>query len=109
MSLSVIAFLVLVAAFAIGSLTSISAGLLALVAAGSGGSGLVYGARTWRAPVGPRFLLALAGLAVGVAPLLLAPTVGVLAPLALLSGIAISPIPAIATTTATTRPATVTG
>lgn len=33
MSLSVIAFLVLVAAFAIGSLTSISAGLLALVAA----------------------------------------------------------------------------
>lgn len=65
--------------------------LLALVAAGSGASGLVYGARSWRAPVGPRFLLALAGLAVGVAPLLLAPTVPVLAPLALLSGIAISP------------------
>lgn len=65
--------------------------LLALVAVGSGGAGLVYGARTWRTPVGARLLVALAGLAVGVAPLLLAPTVLALAPLALLSGIAISP------------------
>lgn len=65
--------------------------LLALVAAGSGGAGLVYGARSWRMPVAARFVLALAGLVVGVAPLLLAPGIATLAPLALLSGIAISP------------------
>lgn len=65
--------------------------LLALVAVGSAVAGLAYGARTWRTPLPRRFVLALAGLAVGVVPLLLAPGLLTMAPAALLAGIAISP------------------
>lgn len=65
--------------------------LLALVALGSGLSGLAYGARRWRRPLAQRYLLGLLGLAAGVVPLLLAPTVLTMAGAALLAGIAISP------------------
>ena len=65
--------------------------LLPLIAVGSGAAGLLYGARTWRTPLDRRFLVALAGLAVGVVPVLLAPGVLVMAPAALLAGLAISP------------------
>ncbi len=69
-----------------------SAGLLlGLVALGSGVAGLAYGARSWRAPLARRYLLALAGLAVGVAPLLLAGGPAAMVPAALLAGVAISP------------------
>ena len=44
--------------------------LLALVAVGSAGAGLAYGARTWRTPLPRRYLLGLLGLTAGVLPLL---------------------------------------
>lgn len=65
--------------------------LLALVALGSAGAGLAYGAVTFRTALPRRYLLGLLGLAVGVVPLLLAPSVALMAPAALLAGIAISP------------------
>ena len=65
--------------------------LLALVAAGSAVAGLVYGALHWRASARRRYLLGTAFLAVGLLPLLLAPTVAWMAPAALLAGFAISP------------------
>ena len=65
--------------------------LLALVAGGSAVAGLVYGALHWRASARRRYLLGTAFLAVGLLPLLLAPTLGWMAPAALLAGIAISP------------------
>lgn len=65
--------------------------LLALVAVGSAVAGLAYGARTWSTPLPRRYLLSLLGLAAGVVPLLLAPSVLLMAPAALLAGFAISP------------------
>jgi MFS family permease len=65
--------------------------LLPLIAVGSGVAGLLYGARSWRWPVERRFLLALAGLTVGVVPLVLAPSIPLMVPAALLAGLAISP------------------
>ncbi|MBW3639852.1 MAG: MFS transporter [Actinobacteria bacterium] len=65
--------------------------LLALVAGGSAAAGLAYGALDWKAPLHRRFQLSLVGLAVGLLPLLLAPSVALMAPVALLAGIAISP------------------
>lgn len=65
--------------------------LLALLAVGSAVSGLVYGARHWPSPLPRRYLLALLMLAVGCVPLLLAPSVPLMAPAALLAGLAISP------------------
>jgi len=65
--------------------------LLPLVAVGSGVAGLFYGARTWRTPLDRRFLVGLAGLVVGVVPLLLAPGVLAMAPAGVLAGLAISP------------------
>lgn len=65
--------------------------LLALVALGSAVAGLAYGARTWRTPLARRYVLSLLGLAVGVVPLLLAPSLLWVAPAGLLAGIAISP------------------
>lgn len=65
--------------------------LLPLVAVGSGVAGLAYGARAWVADLDRRFLVALAGLAVGVIPVLLASGVLPMVPAALLAGLAISP------------------
>ena len=65
--------------------------LLALVAAGSGVAGLVYGALHWRASPRRRLLLGTLFLALGLLPLLVAPSVGWMAPAALLAGFAISP------------------
>jgi len=65
--------------------------LLALVALGSALAGLAYGALHWTSPLPRRYALSLAGLALGLVPLLLAPSVPLMAPAALLAGIAISP------------------
>lgn len=65
--------------------------LLALVAGGSAVAGLVYGALHWRASARRRYLVGTGLLAVGLLPLLLAPTVLWMAPAALLAGFAISP------------------
>ncbi len=65
--------------------------LLALVAGGSAAAGLVYGTLHWQAAAHRRYLLALAFLAAGLLPLLLAPSVPLMAPAALLAGFAISP------------------
>jgi MFS family permease len=71
--------------------TSGSGLLLALVALGSVLAGLAYGAFHLVSPLPRRYLLSLVGLALGLLPLLLAPSVPLMAPAALLAGIAISP------------------
>ena len=71
--------------------TSGSGLLLALVALGSAASGLVYGLRHGSGPVRRRYSSMLAALAVGLLPLLLAPSVLLMAPAALLAGVAIAP------------------
>ena len=65
--------------------------LLALVAGGSAVAGLAYGSLHWKAPLHRRFQLSLVGLAIGLLPLLLAPNVALMAPAALLAGVAVSP------------------
>ena len=65
--------------------------LLALVAVGSAVAGLLYGALHLRSPLHRRFTASLGFLALGLLPLLLAPSVPVMAPAALLAGFAISP------------------
>lgn len=65
--------------------------LLALVAGGSGLAGLAFGALHLTAPLHQRFLASLALLALGLVPLLLAPSVALMAPAALLAGFAVSP------------------
>lgn len=65
--------------------------LLALVAGGSAASGLVYGTLHWRAAPHRRYLLALGFLAAGLLPLLLATSVPLMAPAAVLAGVTISP------------------
>lgn len=65
--------------------------LLALVAGGSAVAGLAYGSVHWKAPLHRRFQLSLVGLAIGLLPLLLAPNVALMAPAALLAGVAVSP------------------
>ena len=65
--------------------------LLPLVAVGSGASGLLYGARSWRSPLPRRFGLGLVGLVAGCVPLLLVDGVVPMAVAGLLAGFAISP------------------
>ncbi len=65
--------------------------LLALIALGSALSGLAYGALHLTLPLAHRYLLATAFLAVGLVPVLLAPSVALMAPAALLAGFAVSP------------------
>lgn len=65
--------------------------LLGLFALGSGVMGLAYGARTWAWPLQRRLPVAAGLLVVGTAPLLLAPSLGVGAVLALLAGLAVAP------------------
>ena len=66
--------------------------LLALVAGGSATAGLLYGTLHWRASPRRRLLLGTLFLALGLVPLLFAPSVGWMAPAALLAGFAISPV-----------------
>jgi MFS family permease len=66
--------------------------LLALLAGGSAVAGLLYGTLHWRASQRRRLLLGTLVLALGLVPLLLAPSVVWMAPAALLAGFAISPV-----------------
>lgn len=65
--------------------------LLALVAGGSAIAGLAYGALHLRAPLHLRLLVNTGLLALGLVPLLLAPSIALMAPAAFLAGFAISP------------------
>jgi MFS family permease len=65
--------------------------LLALVAAGSLLAGLTYGARSWRWPLDKRFVASVVVLWVGTLPLVFAPSVALMAPAAVLAGVAIAP------------------
>ncbi|HWG94952.1 MAG TPA: MFS transporter [Mycobacteriales bacterium] len=65
--------------------------LLSVFALGSGTSGLLYGARTWRWPLERRLLLALAALLASAVPVVLAPGLGVLGVAAFVAGLSISP------------------
>jgi MFS family permease len=65
--------------------------LLALVAAGSLFAGLAYGTRSWRWPLGKRFVASVVVLWGGTVPLTLAPSVALMAPAATLAGVAIAP------------------
>jgi MFS family permease len=66
-----------------------------LIAAWSLGSligGLWYGARSWRAPLERRLVILLALLSLGAAPLAFAPSIGAMAVLLLLTGLALAPL-----------------
>ena len=65
--------------------------ILGTYALGSATGGLWYGARRWRAPLHRRFLITLAGMVVGVAPLWAMPSVPVLFGVIFFSGLSISP------------------
>lgn len=65
--------------------------VLALLAGGSMLSGLAYGLRTWRTPLGRRFAVGAVALALGTASLPFASSVGVLAVEVFVTGLAISP------------------
>jgi MFS family permease len=65
--------------------------LLALVALGSLLAGLTYGARSWRWPLDKRFVASVVVLWGGTVPLVLVPSVALMAPAATLAGVAIAP------------------
>ena len=65
--------------------------LLALVALGSLLAGLAYGARSWRWPLDKRFVASVVVLWGGTVPLVLVPSVALMAPAATLAGVAIAP------------------
>jgi MFS family permease len=65
--------------------------LLALVAAGSLLAGLLYGTRSWRWPLNKRFLASVVVLWAGTLPLVFAPSVALMAPVAAFAGVAIAP------------------
>lgn len=65
--------------------------LLALVAAGSLLAGLTYGTRNWRWPLDKRFVASVVVLWAGTLPLVFAPSVALMAPAAVLAGVAIAP------------------
>ncbi len=69
--------------------------LVTVWALGSVIGGLWYGARTWRAPIEKRFLVLMALLGLGSAPLPFAPSIGVMGALLVLTGLALA---ALATT-----------
>jgi MFS family permease len=66
--------------------------LLTVWALGSVIGGLWYGARPWTSSVETRFLILMALLAVGSAPLAFAPSIGVMAVLLVLTGFALAPL-----------------
>jgi MFS family permease len=65
--------------------------LLALVALGSLLAGLAYGARSWRWPLDKRFVASVVLLWGGTVPLVLVPSVALMAPAATVAGVAIAP------------------
>jgi MFS family permease len=65
--------------------------ILGTYALGSATGGLWYGARKWRVPLHRRFLITLAGMVAGVAPLWALPSVPVLFGVIFFSGLSISP------------------
>ena len=65
--------------------------LLALVAAGSLLAGLTYGTRSWGWPLDKRFVASVVVLWAGTLPLVFAPSVALMAPAAVLAGVAIAP------------------
>jgi MFS family permease len=65
--------------------------ILGTYALGSASGGLWYGARKWRSPLHRRFLITLAGMVVGVAPLWAIPNVPVLFGVIFFCGLSISP------------------
>jgi MFS family permease len=65
--------------------------ILGTYALGSATGGLWYGARTWRSPLQRRFLITLAGMVAGVAPLWAIPNVPVLFGVIFFCGLSISP------------------
>jgi MFS family permease len=66
--------------------------LVTVWAIGSVIGGLWYGGRSWSAPIERRFVLLLALLAVGSAPLPFAPSIAVMGVLLLLTGLALAPL-----------------
>jgi MFS family permease len=66
--------------------------LVTLWALGSVIGGLWYGSRSWTAPVERRFLLLTAALALGTAPLALAPSIAVMGALLVFTGLALAPL-----------------
>jgi MFS family permease len=65
--------------------------ILGTYALGSAAGGLWYGARKWRAPLHRRFLITLAGMVVGVAPMWAIPNVPALFAVIFFCGLSISP------------------
>jgi MFS family permease len=65
--------------------------LMAVWSAGSAVGGLLYGARHWTGSPGRRYARLAALLPIGYLPLALAPSIGVMVPLALLAGVCIAP------------------
>ncbi len=65
--------------------------VLGTYALGSAVGGLWYGARQWRAPLQRRFLITLAGIVAGVAPMWALPSLPVLAVVIFFSGLSIAP------------------
>ena len=65
--------------------------ILGTYALGSATGGLWYGARRWQAPLHRRFLITLAGMVLGVAPLWALPSVPVLFGVIFFSGLSIAP------------------
>jgi MFS family permease len=66
--------------------------LLTMWALGSVVGGLWYGSRSWRAPLERRLVVLLGILALGAAPLAFAGSIAVMAPLLLLTGLALAPV-----------------
>ncbi|HEY4277926.1 MAG TPA: MFS transporter [Conexibacter sp.] len=80
-------------AFAVahGHQASIAGILLSVMAAGSVLGGVWYGARTWTSPLVQRFVSMHVVLALGTLPLLLANSIGLMAAMALIAGLALAP------------------
>lgn len=70
---------------------ALSGVLLALVACGSGASGVWYGSRVWSTTLRRRLVIACGTLALTMSSLPFAPGIAVMAPLAFVAGLAISP------------------
>lgn len=66
--------------------------LITLWALGSALGGLWYGSVTWRAPLDRRLLVLLALLAIGSAPIAFAGSIAAMAPLLLITGLALAPV-----------------
>ncbi len=66
--------------------------LITMWALGSVAGGLWYGSRSWRAPLERRLLVLLGALTLGAAPLAFAGSIGVMAALLLLTGLALAPV-----------------